>query len=480
LHPQSAEAVEFVDDYPSYGAADHRPSLYEWWVDENGDGRKQITDDKDWDDDETMSPRGYFYKNCTDGAAYWTQKYTGVDVRGWGNATYWDTAAGSRGYAVKAGNADNIEPGDIAQNDTAARGFGHVGFVTEVNRNAQGQIASIKVAELNKDGHGEFSHNSYAAGSSSWDHFIDVNDAGKGLNNEDLANPTPPRQTGNLLQAVNTGSGWGFYNVSAMAGNMEISGKPGALWTPDGPTVFAADGNGALREFTLCNNGLSWCNYRVLEDNALSGGVDAVQGPNGIEVFGPSADGSLQQIELAGAHWAAYNISASAGGIKTKGAPGAFWDASGPNVFAVDTSGTLRQFTLCPSGGNWCSYELSGSNEYSGGATVVKVGSSIDVFARSIGGHLYQVEHTLGNPWRTYDLTNSAGGVAIVGAVGAYWAANGPNLYAADASGRLRQWTICPNGGNWCTYELTQPNAVADGVDALVQGSSIEVFATTP
>jgi hypothetical protein len=31
-----------------------------------------------------------------------------------------------------------------------------------------------------------------------------------------------------------------------------------------------------------------------------------------------------------------------------------------------------------------------------------------------------------------------------------------------------------------CTYELTQPNAVGDSVDAMMQGSSIEVFAATP
>ncbi|MCE7936867.1 CHAP domain-containing protein [Candidatus Saccharibacteria bacterium CPR2] len=186
VNPQPAEATEFVNDYPNLNASPYNPSAYEWWVDENGNGHPDVNN-------ELISPRNYYYRNCTDGAAYWTAKYTGVNVTGWGNAVNWDNAATA--YTVKPGNSNSIEPGDIAQSDDDGY-YGHVGFVANVAKDASGNITAVNVAELNKVGTGEYSYSTYTSknasgkftrgGTKDWDHFIDVNGAGKGLNGDVL------------------------------------------------------------------------------------------------------------------------------------------------------------------------------------------------------------------------------------------------------------------------------------------------------
>src|SRR5262249_26605442 len=94
----------------------------------------------------------------------------------------------------------NIEPGDIAQSDDGS--YGHIGFVTTVTKDANGAVTSFKTAEMNKSGDGNYTGpdvNVYdtrdaagkftRSGSYDWDHFIDVNGANKGLNNETLDPP---------------------------------------------------------------------------------------------------------------------------------------------------------------------------------------------------------------------------------------------------------------------------------------------------
>lgn len=191
--PAAYATTTFVNDYPNLDAVEHNKAQYEWWVDENGDGQKQIQAGAN---DELMSPRGFDYRNCTDGVSYWVKKYTGVTLSGasYGNANNWDSAASS--YEVDEGTTNDIEPGDIAQSDDGS--FGHVGFVTSVTKNAMGEVTSFTTAELNKAGNGEYDTPTYstrnasnkfkrnASGTLDWDHFIDVNGDGKGLNNEPI------------------------------------------------------------------------------------------------------------------------------------------------------------------------------------------------------------------------------------------------------------------------------------------------------
>jgi surface antigen len=171
--------TEFSNDYPDMDAKDCSRvwGSYSWC---KGDPSKP------------GSSRGYDFRNCPDGAAYWVGKYTGVNVAGWGHAKSWNVNAASKDYTVYPGNTNSIEPGDIAQDDTGD--FGHVGFVTNVTKDNNGNVTTIKVAELNKDGAGNYSHDTYstkdAAGHfkrnrvKTWKNFIDVNGIGKGLNNE--------------------------------------------------------------------------------------------------------------------------------------------------------------------------------------------------------------------------------------------------------------------------------------------------------
>jgi surface antigen len=126
-------------DYPNANAAPHRPQApyYEWWVDENHDGRKQLPD-------ELLSVRRYPYRNCTDYVA-WRLEQLGVPTsrtRGLGVAGNWATNALSRDVSVltrpvRYGVA--VRPGAAGQ----------VAFVTDVL--ADGRIT---VDEYNADGSG--------------------------------------------------------------------------------------------------------------------------------------------------------------------------------------------------------------------------------------------------------------------------------------------------------------------------------------
>lgn len=184
LFPNTANAISFVNDYPDLNAKPYNISAYQWWGDENVNGKTDTPD-------ELMSVRLYYYRNCTDGVAYWVKKYTGVDVAGWHNAIYWDSNASSAGYEVYTGDTKYIEAGDIAQSDD---GVGHVGFVVNVNKDSNGIVKSFVAAELNKSGDGNYSYTEYSSknananfiryGSYDWDHFIDVNGLGNGLYDE--------------------------------------------------------------------------------------------------------------------------------------------------------------------------------------------------------------------------------------------------------------------------------------------------------
>jgi surface antigen len=206
FRPNKASALTtFNNTYPVdvNNSSTYNLSAGEWWHDDNGDGDQQVTSDPS-DNDELMSDRLYYYRNCTDGVAYWVKLYTNTNISGWHNAENWDSAASTAGYNVKSGNSNSIEPGDIAQSNDGT--YGHVGFVTEVTKSS-GNVTSIKVAELNKANLGEYSLNPYSSkdgtgnftrGDSSrhWHNFIDVNGANKGLNNEDITLTPPPDADG--------------------------------------------------------------------------------------------------------------------------------------------------------------------------------------------------------------------------------------------------------------------------------------------
>ena len=251
-HPDAAAAsAHYVDDYPNYAAVDCSGQFgqYSWCVDENSNGSYQSGED--------LSPRGYGYRNCTDGVAYWIGKFTGVTLPNtWGNGNNWDTETA---YPVIAGTSENIEPGDVAQSDDGS--FGHVGFVVKVTKNNLGQVVSFTTAELNKNGDGSYTYNTYTArnGSSKfdrgngqdWDHFIDVNGTGKGLYNESLLHsPGDWNNDGTTDLAVFRPSdgGWHIRNVADFS-----YGQSG-----DVPVPGDYDGNGTIEAAVFRPGNNTW------------------------------------------------------------------------------------------------------------------------------------------------------------------------------------------------------------------------------
>lgn len=270
--PEEARAeTVFSNDYPDMDAMEYNLANYDWWKDEDGNQAYSGSG-------ELLSSRGYAYRNCTDGAAYWVGKYTGVDVRGWGNAITWDnSAAPNTNYSVKEGNANNIEVGDIAQSDDGY--YGHVGFVTGVTKSADGIITSIDTAELNAAGTGEYSVRNYSSrrangnfmrGNSSWHHFIDVNGAGKGLNNETVTSQSSDKTIGDWNKDGTTDIG--IFRPSD--GTWHIRGVADFAYGQSGdiPVPGDYDGNGTIEAAVYRPSNGTWY---------VRGGMSAPYGQSG-------------------------------------------------------------------------------------------------------------------------------------------------------------------------------------------------------
>lgn len=307
-HADTVSSLNFDSEYPHSGAQAYDTSDYEWWVDENGNGRPDVTA-SETDNDESMSPRGYGYRNCTDGVAYWVGKYLEKSVSGWGHAKDWDASAIEAEYTVKAGNANNIEPGDIAQSDDG--GYGHVGLVTDVIKNSDGNVIELKIADVNGVGTGNVLHTNYSNRNSSgkfarstdrdWDHFIDVD----GVGNIPTARPTSPttlpwhfetmegdsgsmstfnadtgqtpaatvfnnqlyvlsyEQTGGNLRLAKTTPTWNFSTLDGAGGtngrkNADVGRTPSLLVAGDTLHSFYYDATGGNLRHGLTQDGIHW------------------------------------------------------------------------------------------------------------------------------------------------------------------------------------------------------------------------------
>lgn len=227
------------------------------------------------------SMRGYTYRNCTDGAAFWAQYYLQQNISGYGNAADWDTAARSRNIITKAGSSNDVEQGDIAQSeDSVAPGVGHVGFVTEVEKDSSGTVIKIRVAEMNKMNTGLQTHDYYASknnlgnfsrsfGSQDWDSFIDLNGPGLGLFNQ----PT------GLAQPETSGFGDPKGNIDAVnriPGGVRVSGwafDPDTPSTPINVDIYGGDGYASSQNYRA---GVYANELNTLVGNAF--GIDPYKG----------------------------------------------------------------------------------------------------------------------------------------------------------------------------------------------------------
>lgn len=187
-----AEAHAETGGYP-YADAPKVDGIYSWGYKDckgycDGDGSVNMPDGRYY----TYSERGFGIRNCTDWASYRIRQLTGIEVPkgvGMGNATTWDTKGKDAGYTVD----QTPEPGDVAQNNDTAGGYGHVGVVEKVTKDDQGKVKSIEVSQYNGAGTGNYAYLTYTADpdgtfwlyadkSQKWDNFIDVNGTGVGIN----------------------------------------------------------------------------------------------------------------------------------------------------------------------------------------------------------------------------------------------------------------------------------------------------------
>jgi surface antigen len=201
LRPETAFAE--TGGYPYAEANNVRPGspYYEWgyknrehcgnYCDSPG-GSTTLSDGKYY----LYSERGFAIRNCTDWTAKRVQDLTGKQVPvTLKNAKDWDNNAASD-WSVDT----SPEPGDIAQSEAGI--FGHVGVVEVADRDSSGKIVKVIISDYNRDQDGKYNRTDYypdangtfwrdSAKTKKWDHFLDLNGTGKGVNGEDLSNTAP-------------------------------------------------------------------------------------------------------------------------------------------------------------------------------------------------------------------------------------------------------------------------------------------------
>lgn len=352
--------------YPNMGAMDYDVSTYTWWVDENQDRKAQVTP-SETDNDESMSPRLYGYRNCTDGVAYWAQQHLGKSIPGWGHAANWNEAGAARGYVVKGGDSKDIEPGDIAQSDDGS--FGHVGFVTVVEKSVDGSIKSVSVAEMNAAGTGNSTHTNYSVKNSAgkfkrnssydWDHFIDINGGGVGIDGAPLNQPTPVPVPVDLPTFV-----------------------PDIVQRPDGETNVAAVGPGNSLDFYYNRAGSSqWGKVPVAIGGYALSSPDMIQRPSGetdIAVVGKDNSLDFYMNQQGSPAWGKLTV-AGPGSAYSK--PAIIQRPSGETNIAVRGPGnTLDFYYNLPGSPHWGKVPVATPNQaYSAPAMVQRTNGETDI-----------------------------------------------------------------------------------------------------
>jgi hypothetical protein len=509
-HAPAARAAEFINDYPHLNAAPHEPGPYEWWVDENNNGVRDVAPPAR---QELKSPRNFYYRNCTDGVAYWVKKYTDVSIPGtWGSATNWDTAASS--YTVKAANANNIEPGDIAQSDSAADGAGHVGFVVGITKDANHVVTAIEVAELNHGGDGEYGvrpYNRQANGkfwpyaSHAWDHFIDVNGTDKGLNNESISSPSINYGPRSVAVVPNALGGFSVFEAGDNGSlrykdqtypGEDLAVKPwGDISVPViGAPEIVAQGNGTFAVFSHGQDhrlhhswqtapGSGWAanispwNFSLRGDPAV-----ALNYTGGMSVFVPDSNGAMREIDQIGAYTDMGGRPVQNLGGNFQGKP-AVMNVGGKLVLFARTAGNQLQTNYQTSvGGAWSGWETIGGGatiitdpkvvtNRLGGMTVVAVGGNGTIVGID---QLYQGE-SMNKPF--YSLGNP--GASFTRGLGVIQSPNGEQMvFAATESGAVyHRYQQAAGGYAWSGYLPLSGDIVSAGLTAVRnQNNGVSLF----
>jgi len=420
-------------DYPNATAAPQRPQspYYEWWVDENGDGRKQLPG-------ELISVRGYPYRNGTDYVA-WRLEQLGVTAsrtRGLGAAGAWATNAPAHGVTVhttpvRYGAA--VKPGTVGQ----------VGFVTNVF--ADGRIT---VDEYNADGSGTGRTWTGLPATRGFTRFLDFGLAIGRLSDSPIA--LARNADGRLEVFAVEASGASMHAWQLSAGGAWTG------WAPFGGsfTSIAAEANadGRLEAAATAPDGTIFHRSQISAGSAWSG-WEPVEGKLSSLALARSYDGKLQLFGADPSQTLFFKSQLSFGGPWSVWSPfggsaanlAAETNADGRGeVFAVTKAGAIVHRRQNLAGGTWGTW-----SRIPGTLSNVTITRSFDGRLEVFGAN---ATHTV------YHASQTQPGGAL-----SAWASFGSgrtNVAAeTNADGRIEVFGVAANGVVTHTFEETPGGA---------------------
>jgi surface antigen len=370
-------------DYPNANAVPHRPQApyFEWWVDENRDGRKQLPG-------ELISVRGYPYRNAADYVA-WRLEHLGVTTnhtRGLGAAGNWAASAPAHGVAVRT---TPVRDG-VAVKPGAA---GHVAFVTGVL--ADGRIT---VDEYNANGTGTGRTWTGLPASRGFTRFIDFGLAIGRLSDSPIALARNADGRLEVFAVEATGASMHAWQIGA--------GGAWTGWAPFGGTFtsIAAEANadGRLEAFATAADGTIFHRSQVTAGSAWTA-WQPMDGKLASLALARSYDGKLQLFGSDSSRTVFTRAQLSFGG------PWSVWDTFGGlatttlaaetnadgrgEVFGVTAAGAIFHRRQNLAGGTWGVWA-----RISGALSNVAVARSFDgrleVFGSSRAHTVYHASQT--------------------------------------------------------------------------------------
>jgi surface antigen len=420
-------------DYPNANAVPHRPQApyYEWWVDENRDGRKQLPG-------ELISVRGYPYRNSTDYVA-WRLEQLGVATsrtRSLGAAGNWATNAVARGMSVltrpvRYGVA--VKPG----------AGGQVAFVTNVL--ADGRIT---VDEYNATGSGTGRTWTGAPASRGFTRFVDFGLAIGRLSDSPIALARNADGRLEVFAVQASGASMHAWQISA--------GGAWTGWAPFGGTFASitaeANADGRLEAFATAADGTvfhrsqitagsAWTAWAPMEGRLAS--VALTRSYDGkLQLFGADASRAVfEKAQLSfGGPWSVWE---RLDGTATNLAAETNADGRG-ELFAVTAGGAIVHRRQKLAGGAWSAWERV-TGTLSNVAVARGFDGRLEVFGTNAAHTVYHAAQT-----------QAAG--ALSG-----WApfASGRTSVAAEtnADGRVEVFGVGANGAVSHTWQETPGGA---------------------
>jgi surface antigen len=407
-------------DYPNANAVPHRPQApyFEWWVDENRDGRKQLPG-------ELISTRGYPYRNATDYVA-WRLEHLGVTstrTRGLGVAGNWAANAPAHGVPVRT---TPMRYGVAVKRGTG----GHVAFVTGVL--ADGRIT---VDEYNADGSGRGRTWTGLPASRGFTRFLDFGLAIGRLTDTPIA--LARNADGRLEVFAVAASGasmhaWQFSAGGAWTGWAPFGGtftSIAAEANADGRLeTFAAAADGTIFHRSQITAGSAWTAWQPMDGKLAS--IALARSYDGkLQVFGSDTSRTIfTRAQLTfGGPWSVWEAF---GGLATSLAAETNADGRG-EVFGVTAAGAIVHRRQNLAGGAWGAWA-----RITGALSNVTVARSFDGRLEVFGSNaVHKVFHA--------SQTSPAGGMS-----GWTSFASGRTSVAAEtnADGRVEVFAVTADG----------------------------------